>query len=70
MSHTGDKMGVQWDSELAIYNLRKKKKAYDSVRYNIFESGRPMKLVKLIKMSLNETYGKPAYVNIWHVSYS
>jgi hypothetical protein len=29
-----------------------------------------MKPVKLIKMSLKETYGKPANVNIWHVSYS
>jgi hypothetical protein len=40
------------------------KKAYDSVRrevlYNIFiEFGVPMKLVKLNKMCLNETYSKP-----------
>jgi hypothetical protein len=39
------------------------KKAYDSVRkevlYNILiEFGVPMKLVRLIKMSLNETYSK------------
>jgi hypothetical protein len=39
------------------------KKAYDSVRievlYNILiEFGVPMKLVRLIKMCLNETYGK------------
>jgi hypothetical protein len=39
------------------------KKAYDSVRrevlYNIpMEFGVPMKLVRLIKMCLNKTYGK------------
>jgi hypothetical protein len=39
------------------------KKAYDSVRreelYNILiEFGVPMKLVRLIKMCLNKTYGK------------
>jgi hypothetical protein len=39
------------------------KKAYDSVRrevlyHNLIELGVPMKLVKLIKMCLNETYSK------------
>jgi hypothetical protein len=56
-SHTGEKMGIQRDSTSAIDF----KNAYDSVRrkvlYNILvESGVFMKLVRLIKMCLNETY--------------
>jgi hypothetical protein len=53
-------MGVQQDSTSAIHILQE---VYDSVRrevlYNILvEFGVPRKLVKLIKMRLNETYGK------------
>jgi hypothetical protein len=53
-----EKMGVQWDSIFIDF-----KKAYDSVRrevlYSILiELGLPMKLVRLIKMCLNQTYGK------------
>jgi hypothetical protein len=51
-------MGVQWDSTSAIDRLQK---TYDSVNrkvlYNILiEFGVSMKLVRLIKMCLNETY--------------
>jgi hypothetical protein len=40
------------------------KKAYDSVRrevlyYSLIEFGIPMKLIRLVKMCLNETYSKP-----------
>jgi hypothetical protein len=53
-------MGVQWDSVSAIYRLQK---VYDSVKrvvlYNILLGfGMPKKLVRLIKMCLNETYSK------------
>jgi hypothetical protein len=51
---TGEKMRVQWDSTSAIHRL---KNVYDSgkreVLYNILIE---MKLVRLIKMCLNETY--------------
>jgi hypothetical protein len=52
-------MGAQWDSILVIDF----EKAYVSVRreelYNILtEFGMPMKLVRLIKTCLNETYSK------------
>jgi hypothetical protein len=41
------------------------------VKYHEFIwSSTPMKLVELIKMSLKETFGKSAYVNICNVSYS
>jgi hypothetical protein len=53
-------MGVQWDSTSAIVDF---KKAYDlarrEVQYNIpIEFGVPMKLVRLIRICLNETYSK------------
>jgi hypothetical protein len=56
-SDTGEKNG----SAMRLYISFKK--AYDSVRrevlYNILiEFGVPMKLVRLIKMCLNETYSK------------
>jgi hypothetical protein len=60
LSYAGKKMGEQRDSVSAIMDF---KKAYDSVRrevlYSILiESGIPMKLVRLIKMCLNERYSK------------
>jgi sorting nexin-29 len=50
------------------------KKAYDSVRmeilYNILiEFGVPMKLVRLIKTCLNETYSKAVQVNICPINF-
>jgi hypothetical protein len=53
-------MGVKWGSISAMYNCRK---ACDSVRskilYNvIIEFGIPMKLVRLMNIYLNVTYGK------------
>jgi len=53
-------MGIQSSSASAIYRF---KKANDSVRrevlYNILiEFGIPMKLVRLIKMYLTETYSR------------
>jgi hypothetical protein len=53
-------MGVQWDGASTVYRL---KEAYHSIKtevlYNIlFEFGIPKKLVRLIKMCLNETYSK------------
>ena len=52
-------MGIQRSSASALYRLQ----AYDPVRreglYNIlFEFGIPMKLVRLIKMCLAETYSR------------
>ena len=51
-------MGIQWSSASATYRLQEK---YDSGRreilYNIIINfGIPMKLVRLIKMCLNEIY--------------
>jgi sorting nexin-29 len=54
----------KWEYNETVYQLFIDfKKAYDSVRreelYNILiESGIPLKLVKLIKMCLNEIYSK------------
>jgi hypothetical protein len=54
----------KWEYNEAVHQLFIDfKKSYDSVRrevlYNIFiEFGSPMKLVKLIKMCLNETYSR------------
>jgi hypothetical protein len=56
--------GKKWQYNETVHKLFIDfKKAYESVRrevlYNIFiESGIPMKLVRLIKMCLNETYSK------------
>jgi hypothetical protein len=49
------------------------KKPYDSVRREVLHSvliefGVPMKLVRLIKMCLNETYNK-AHISKCHISY-
>jgi hypothetical protein len=51
-------MGVQWDQIFIDF-----KKAYDSIRREVLykiltEFGMPRKLVRLIKMCLNETYSK------------
>jgi hypothetical protein len=59
LTDVGEKMGVQLDSQLLIDF----KKAYDSGRqeelYNIpVLFGVLMELIRLIKMCLNETYGK------------
>ena len=57
-------MGTQWEHNEAVHQLFLVfKKAYDSVRrealYNILiEFGIPKKLVRLIKMCLNETYSR------------
>jgi len=54
----------KWEYNEAVHQLFKDfKKAYDSVRgevlYNILiENGTPLKLVRLIKMCLNETYSR------------
>jgi hypothetical protein len=54
----------KWEYYEAVHKLLiDSKKAYDSVRkevwYNILiESGIPMKVVRLIKMCLNETYSR------------
>jgi hypothetical protein len=56
--------GKKWEYNETVHQLFIDfKKAYDSVRrkvlYNIFiEFGTPMKLVRLIKICLNETYSK------------
>jgi hypothetical protein len=56
--------GKKWDCNEAVHQLFIDfKKVYDSVRkevlYNIFvEFGVPKKLVRLIRMCLNETYSK------------
>jgi hypothetical protein len=60
-SDTGEK---KWEYNETVHQLFIDfKKAYDSVRREVFydiliEFGVPMKLVKLIKMYLNETYSK------------
>jgi hypothetical protein len=60
LSDTGEK----WDYNETVHQLFVDfRKAYDSVRrealYNILiEFGVPMKLVRLIKMCLKETYSK------------
>jgi hypothetical protein len=61
--HSSD-TGKKWEYNETVHQLFIDfKKAYDSVRrevlYNILiEFGVPMKLVRLIKMCLNETYSK------------
>jgi hypothetical protein len=56
--------GLQWEYNETLHQLFIDfKKAYDSARrevpYNILiEFGIPMKLVRLIKICLNETYNK------------
>jgi hypothetical protein len=56
--------GKKWEYNERVYQLFLNfKKAYDSVRrevlYNIFiEFGAPMKLVRLIKICLYETYSE------------
>jgi hypothetical protein len=61
--HSSD-TGKKWEYNETVHQLFIDfKKAYESVRrevlYNILiEFGIPMKLVRLIKMCLNETYGK------------
>jgi hypothetical protein len=61
--HSSD-TGEKWEHSDTVHQLFVDfKKAYDSVRrevlYNILiEFGVPLKLVRLIKMCLNETYGK------------
>jgi hypothetical protein len=55
-----EKMGVQWDSTWSFKNF---KIAWDSVRRELLyiirtELQVPMKLDRLIKMCLNETYSK------------
>jgi hypothetical protein len=62
--HSPDTGGKKWEYNETVYQLFKDfKKAYDSLRrevlYNILiEVGVHMKLVRLIKMCLNETYSK------------
>jgi len=51
----------KWEYNLAVHQLAIDfKKAYDAVGrdvlYNLIEFGIPMKLVRLMKMCLNETY--------------
>jgi hypothetical protein len=59
-------MGVHWDSTSAIHGLQESlwfsyKK---SIVYSILiEFGVPMKLVRLIKKCLNETYSKGKYLS-------
>jgi hypothetical protein len=59
-------MGIQWTVDQLFIDFQK---AYVSVRreelYNILiEFGVPMKLVRLIKMCLNETYSKDVVFNV------
>ena len=60
----------KWESNEAVHQIFIDfKKAYDSVGkdvlYNIFtEFGIPMKMVRLIKMCLNETYSRVRVGNI------
>jgi hypothetical protein len=55
LSDIGAKMGVQWDNTSCIYNF-KKPTIHLPDMYTII--GICMKLVRLIKMCLNETFGK------------
>jgi negative regulator of genetic competence, sporulation and motility len=61
LSDTG---GKEWEYNETVYQLFVDlKKAYDSVRREVLyrilaEFGVPMKLVRLIKMCLNEAYSK------------
>jgi hypothetical protein len=61
--HSSD-TGGKWEYNGTVHQLFVDlKKAYDSVRREVFyniliELETPMKLVRLIKMCLNETYGK------------
>jgi hypothetical protein len=60
LSDTAERMEVYWDSISVIIHFEK---AHDSVKrevlYNILTKfGVPMKLVKLMRMCLYETYGK------------
>jgi hypothetical protein len=55
------KLGVQWDSTSAIYRLKE-----GLSQYCITEFGILIKLVRPIKMCLNETYSKKSvYRNIY-----
>jgi hypothetical protein len=62
--YLSDSGGKKWEYNETVHQLFIDfKKAYDSVRrevlYNILiEFGAPVKLVRLIKMCLNETYNK------------
>jgi hypothetical protein len=58
--HQGKKMGVQWDSTSAIHRLQESLRFSEEgsiVQYS-HRVWAPMKLVRLIKMCLSETYGK------------
>jgi hypothetical protein len=64
--HSSD-AGKKWEYNETVHQLFIDfKKAYDSVRREVLykiliEFGIPMKLVRIIKMCLNETYSKSPY---------